>query len=222
MLRREPSRYIYFDVSRRLATQYVCVRFLGASLCALSGICDADASRLPQAEKLARVVSWLMESGKPVVIRKHIANAFGLGGVDISVRERGFKPPGQDLTEVCAVASNAPDILFLARVNEADGSAIVWKTSPSGKLDATVSFDPVEGAKLVSNSGHEAAFIAAKNYFIGKAKMDDPKAHRFIEGAAAVANSPLDHSCARNPTRSNIGLGKKKKIPAVDNATGDA
>lgn len=135
------------------------------------GIADVCRGSLPNAgerrdlQELAPVVTWVVNTGKAVVIRGSIASAFGLGADDIPVRERGFKPANSPLTEVFAVASSAPNIVFIGRVDEADGSAIVWRTSPSGLLEATVAFDAKTGARRLENSRYADAFAAAKKYF---------------------------------------------------------
>lgn len=112
------------------------------------------------------MIDWVLRSGVSTVVRANITRAAGLGESDIAVRERGFFTRGRRYTEVFAVATKLRDVVIIARVDERDGSAIAWRTSRTGRLQATVSFVPPAEPKQVSPSAEEnAQFEEAKNYF---------------------------------------------------------
>ena len=124
---------------------------------------SGDSAPQPQ---LAQVVDWVLTTGVQTVVRANITRAAGLGKSDVAVRERAFRVQGRQYTDVAAVATELRDLVILARVNESDGSAIVWRTSSSGKLVGTVSFIPPAEPTLIEPSPvHNAQFEALKHYF---------------------------------------------------------
>lgn len=117
-------------------------------------------------QELAQVVEWVLRTGVQTVVRANITRKAGLGESDVAVRERGFHVQGRQYTDVLAVATELPDIVIIARVDESDGSAIAWRTSRSGKLQATVSFVPPAEPTLIEPSAvQNAQFEALKHYF---------------------------------------------------------
>lgn len=117
-------------------------------------------------QELARVVEWVLRTGVPTVVRANITRPAGLGDSDVAVRERGFFVQGRQYTDVMAVATELRDVVILARVDESDGSATAWRTSRSGKLEATVSFMPPAEPTLIEPSAiQNAEFEALKRYF---------------------------------------------------------
>lgn len=119
-----------------------------------------------QAEELSPVVDWVLRTGVSTVIRSNITRAAGLGEIDVPVRGRGFFTRGARFTEVFAVASELSDVVIIARVDEADGSAIAWRTSRAGRLEATVSFlPPAEPRRVHPSAEQTAQFQDAKRYF---------------------------------------------------------
>lgn len=117
-------------------------------------------------QELERVVEWVLRTGVQTVVRANITRAAGLGASDVPVRERGFQVQGRQYTDILAVATELPDVVIIARVDESDGSAIAWRTSRSGKLQATVSFVPPAEPTLIEPSAvQNAQFEALKHFF---------------------------------------------------------
>ena len=140
-------------------------------------LCAADASvpvpdAVPQVEELAPVVDWVLKTGATTVVRANITRAAGLGDSDVAVRERGFYVRGRQHTDVFAVATDRSDVVIIARVDESDGSAIAWRTSKSGKLEATVLFvPPAEPIRVWPSAEQKADFELAKRYFAGMMRI---------------------------------------------------
>src|ERR1051326_1473159 len=118
------------------------------------------------------LASWVNETGKPSVIRGPVVEALGLPPADLLVRERGFRGPAEQFTHVCSVSSEPrfEDVIFLALVDENDGSATVWRTTRVGQLTAAVSF--VDGkATRTSNEATQTMFVSEKEYFLRQMRV---------------------------------------------------
>lgn len=133
------------------------------SLCPAS-VPDLSHRAAPK-EELSPLVDWVIATGVVTVVRSHIARAAGLGEADIRVRERGFHTPGRRYTELCAVATQLGDAVIIGRVDEATGSAIVWRTSRTGRLEAAILFvPPAEPTQVFTSAEHIAEFEKSKRY----------------------------------------------------------
>ncbi len=127
----------------------------------------ASVPELQEKDELAAAVNWILETGVTTVIRHNIVDALGLGDEDIRVKERGFRPHGARFTEVMAVTvgtSLRKQIVFIAKVDEADGSCVVWQTSANGHLVATVTLEPRVGS--LSEGNGNAGFAVTKAKFL--------------------------------------------------------
>ena len=84
---------------------------------------------------------------------------------DLAVRERGFRIQGERLTHVCSVPVELidSDAVFIALVDEANGDAVVWRASRSGKLVATARFASGQAARI-NNADAATLFVAEKEY----------------------------------------------------------
>ena len=119
--------------------------------------------------RLLRLRDWVRETGHLTVVRGPVLRAMDLPDVDLQVRQRAFRGPGEVLTHVCGVAveRGQQDLLFFAATDESDGSAVVWRASVAGELLRTVRF--VDGiATSVSDAEFDVAFRREVEYFLRK------------------------------------------------------
>lgn len=117
------------------------------------------------------LLEWIDQTGRPTVIRANIARAFGLADQDIPVKERGFNVSEEQFTHVCSIGFGAgyEGLVFLASVDESNGSATVWRTDKNGVLLATVTFD--DGAvENVPNWRFAAQFGSELDHFLKRAR----------------------------------------------------
>lgn len=118
------------------------------------------------------LVRWVSNTGTDTVIRAAVANVFNLGADDIAVRERGYRPQGDKMTHVLAVTTRLKKpLVFIAIVNEADGSGIVWEVNEEGPQSTAV-IDPLRGPRLSSNAISKSALKAEEDYFFAKRTAD--------------------------------------------------
>ena len=106
-------------------------------------------------------------------MRSNVVKAFGLGDADLPVLQRAFRPQGARFTEVLAVGIKgfgAERPVFVARVDEEDGSCVVWQTSINGDLQATFTLE--SGTSSVSKSNEATDFAVAKRYFLDRYKIE--------------------------------------------------
>ena len=132
------------------------------------------------------LATWVNETGKPSVIRGPVVEALGLPPADLPVRERGFRGPAEQFTHVCSVSSEPrfEDVMFLALVDESDGSATVWRTTRVGQLTAAVRF--VDGkATRIPNQETQTMFVSEKEYFLRQMRV------RSFRTRPARAMSPI-------------------------------
>jgi hypothetical protein len=120
-------------------------------------------------ERIDDLIGWVLQTGRSVPLKKDIAVLMGVAAEDIMVKERGFRIRGESITHVVGVRpghrQGRIDLYFFARVIEADGSGVIWVSSPSGKLERTVFMDPEEGFKLLSNEDQLGEFLSEREYF---------------------------------------------------------
>lgn len=127
---------------------------------------------------LAPVATWVEATGKPTVIRGPVAETLGLGKTDVRVRERGFRVSGDPLTRVCSTvdAADSADIVLLALVEETTGDAFLWRATRQGELISSATF--VSGiANKVDNQVAATAFVAQKDYFTRKMRLETFRTH---------------------------------------------
>lgn len=158
-------------------------------------------------QELAAAIYWVRQTGNATVIRAHIAAAFGLPPRDVPARQRGLRPLGANLTEVFAVPEGLTDTAFISRIDEAAGTAVVWRTTTSGVLKATFAFDAVAGAQEIPSSPDEEALLStAKAFHVDRLRPDasSPPAVRHPDptGASPKTDTQLtrpDAAVSRSP-----------------------
>jgi hypothetical protein len=117
---------------------------------------------------------WVVRTGNVTVIRGNVATEFGLGALDIPVYQRAFRPVGARLTEVMAVTAQKigqDKAIFIARIDETDGSCVVWKTAAEGRLADTVTSEFF--FSHLSPSERNFDFSAAKTYFLERYRLEN-------------------------------------------------
>lgn len=140
---------------------FVCLYCL-VSICAAS---KPDVTSRAAADDISSLVEWVKATGVVTVVRSHIAAAAGLPDYDLPVHERGFRSPASGFTDMIAVAKNLRDVVIIARVDESDGSAITWRTSTAGRIDAVVMFNPPAAPVSAPVSAeHRTTFEAVKRF----------------------------------------------------------
>ena len=92
---------------------------------------------------------------------------------DLPVRERGFRHEGERLTHVCSVSSvpGYADLLFFAQVDESNGDATVWRTSPEGVLASTIRLTGGV-VERVPNEGFKSEFDTEKLIDTTRMRLD--------------------------------------------------
>lgn len=131
---------------------------------------SASVDHTIEAKSLTTLINWVRETGAVTVVRASVAKQMQLGIDDIAVRERGFRSASGGMTHVFAIGSETrfAEVVFIARVDEATGAAIVWCTSASGRLESTVKVDPSTGVQRIRDSLNKAEFLAEKQYFFAQ------------------------------------------------------
>lgn len=140
--------------------------FVGAS------ITDGSLSDHGNALPLKSLSTWLLHTGKESVVRKRILEKMDLPNRDMPVRERGFRYPTERITHVCSVSTmpGYEGLLFLAQVDESDGSAVVWRTGLDGILVSTVLFSE-NRVDVAPNEQYASGFMAEKSIFLLKMRL---------------------------------------------------
>ena len=136
---------------------------------------SSSVDRIGVEQSFQEIVTWVKTTGTRTVVRGNVASQMQLGDDDIAVIERGFRSISGGITHVFAVGSGPrfAGVVFIARVDETSGDAIVWSTSASGRLELTVKVDSNVGAQRVRNSPTEADFTAEKKYFLAQMQASD-------------------------------------------------
>lgn len=171
-------------------------------------------------DELSPLVDWVSATGVVTVIRGHIAAAAGLGNFDVPVRQRAFQQAGAKHTDVIAVATDWLDVVLIARMDESDGSATVWRTSRDGRLEATVAFLPPAEPELIDISPAGAAEFAAVKRFLFQMMAQRQREERLKASAAvavpspAVENSPAAIMSAENPLNGTFAAQEQRRRPA--------
>jgi hypothetical protein len=161
-------------VKRSLLKSVAKVVFLALGM---AGAPRCFASISAPGEGIDDLIGWVLQTGRSVPLKKDIAVLMGVAAEDITVKERGFRIRGESITHVVGVrpGQGGIDLYFFARVIEADGSGVVWLSSPSGKLERTIFMDPEEGFKLLSNEDQLGEFLSEREYF--RRKMREAPLH---------------------------------------------
>ena len=164
---------------------------------------------------LAPLAEWVRQTGKPTVMRAPILRALGLPrSSDLSVLERGFRDPGEQLTHVCSVSSEPglENVVFVALVDENDGNATVWRAERTGQLTTSVRF--VDGqAKQISNAETEVLFTSEKAYLL---KQMRGRSFRTGPSSNTPAVDPVEPPSSRVP----INLDSKTAARSAGRASG--
>ncbi len=135
---------------------------------------------------LAPVAEWVRQTGKSTVMRGPVLRALGFPENDVRVIERGFKGNEEQFTHVCSL-SPAPGFeatVFLALVDENDGSALVWRASRSGELITSARFIDGEAVQT-PNAETQVLFASEKMYHAKEMRL------RSFRTKAAPSLNPL-------------------------------
>ena len=157
---------------------------------------------------ISSLISWIRDTGKPSKIREMVAEQLGLPATDLAVIERGFRKEGERLTHVCSTGVlRAPDLLFVASVDETSGDAKVWRVSRKGDVVASAVFiDQV--ARRIQSSKTDMDFASEMSYFLGKASASPIKtvAKPSTSEAKSGSTSPRTLTIPVRPGRSQVLL----------------
>src|SRR5207248_3200483 len=125
-----------------------------------------------QAE-LSEVAEWVLSQGTQESIAPEMAAIFGLGSDRLPVKVKSFRT-SNGIDDAFAVSTNPNQkaIVLSALKTMANSRQIysvgnAWLTDRSGNLRSTIYID-ASGARIVSNSSHEAEFKDIKDFFVKK------------------------------------------------------
>src|SRR5438046_4774944 len=127
-----------------------------------------------QAE-LSKVAEWVLSQGTVESIAPEMAAILGLGSDRLPVKVKSFRT-SNGIDDTFAVSTNPKQegIVLSALKTMANSRQIyfvgnAWLTDRSGNLRRTIYID-ASGARIVSNSSHEAEFKDIKDFFVKKFK----------------------------------------------------
>jgi len=109
------------------------------------------------ADRLATVVDFTMKSGTNRPVRAATAIALGLGSHTIPAIQIALGSPNQPLVHMFGVSSVNSNDLFIARIDRTARTGVVWLTSRSGVLRATLETSTNAPVK-VANRSHADEF----------------------------------------------------------------
>lgn len=179
--RSSPSLPVQPRPRHRFAAELVAFWVSSIAAVLLIIVAASSAYSLPTTSRqssLAAVATWVEATGKLTVIRGPVAKTLGLGKIDVRVRERGFRVNGDPLTHVCSTidAPGSGDVVLLALLQERTGDAFVWRATRQGELISSATF--ASGiANKVDNQVAATAFVAQKDYFTRKMRLETFRTH---------------------------------------------
>ncbi len=117
-------------------------------------------------ERLALVVDFTLRKGTNRPISSATAKAFGLGDEKIPVIQIVLARKGEAAFQVFGVSAQNSNDLFVARIDRNTRRGIVWLTSRTGKIRATILTSTNGPPTVVPNDLHASEFKAKINAFL--------------------------------------------------------
>ncbi|MEO7165924.1 MAG: hypothetical protein ABI016_02695 [Chthoniobacterales bacterium] len=135
---------------------------------------------------LAPVAEWVKQTGRSTVMRGPVLQALGFPAIDARVVERGFRRNKEQFTHVCSLSLEPgfEGTVFLAVVDENDGSALVWRANRLGELITSAHFIAGQAVQA-SNAESQVLFASEKRYHAQEMRL------RSFRTKAAPSPSPL-------------------------------
>src|SRR6266550_4462120 len=131
-----------------------------------------------QAE-LSKVKDWVLSQGTEESIAPEMAAILGIGSDRLPVKVKSFRT-SKGIDDAFAASTNPKQegIVLSALKTMANSRQIysvgnAWLTDRSGNLRSTIYID-ASGARIVSNSSHEAEFKDIKDFFVKKFQATSP------------------------------------------------
>jgi hypothetical protein len=156
-----------------MSSKSIHLALIGLVLFQLAAAASVTVPVEPLRPLLEGVREWVLSTGTSTVIRRNVVEALGLGAADLPVKQRAIRALGARFTEVVSIPTQggavSSNIILFGRVDESDGTCIVWRSGLDGQLVTTVTLRPDDAS---SEDFNNSDFTEVKLFFLYQSQKE--------------------------------------------------